>query len=325
MNIVSGVLAPLSWLGRQGTRAIAASLFVGMALPPLSALAKPILPSTVFLLLTLAMVRIDVARLRAVGRHPGRMALMLVWGMVAVPALGGAALSALGSWFAMPPALMMAIMLMLVAPPIMSVPAFCYILGLNGALSLVLMVLMLIATPLTAPLIAGFVLGDALPLDVWPLALRLAGYLVGSAVLAAILRRVLGMQRISAHKDTIDGLNVFILFLFAVALMDGVAALAWDRPGLALSLIALSFAIAGAITAVTTLVFLPLGIRDALSFGLTCGNRNMGLMASALITGLPHLTWVYFALGQFPIYLLPQIMRPIVRRLGADRETASPH
>ena len=106
---------------------------------------------------------------------------------------------------------------------------------------------------------------------------------------------------------------------------DRVAALAWDRPGLALSLIALSFAIAGAITAVTTLVFLPLGIRDALSFGLTCGNRNMGLMASALITGLPHLTWVYFALGQFPIYLLPQIMRPIVRRLGADRETASPH
>jgi hypothetical protein len=32
---------------------------------------------------------------------------------------------------------------------------------------------------------------------------------------------------------------------------------------------------------------------------------------------LPGLTWLYFALCQFPIYLSPQLLKPIVRKLSA--------
>jgi hypothetical protein len=33
---------------------------------------------------------------------------------------------------------------------------------------------------------------------------------------------------------------------------------------------------------------------------------------------LPDLTWLYFALSQFPIYLSPQLLKPMVGRM--DRE-----
>jgi hypothetical protein len=43
----------------------------------------------------------------------------------------------------------------------------------------------------------------------------------------------------------------------------------------------------------------------------------MGLMVAATGGALPGLTWLYFALSQFPIYLSPQLLKPIVGRLGA--------
>jgi len=31
---------------------------------------------------------------------------------------------------------------------------------------------------------------------------------------------------------------------------------------------------------------------------------------------LPGLTWLYFALSQFPTYLAPQLLKPMVGRMG---------
>lgn len=319
---MGSALGPITWLGRQGTRAVALSLFLGMALPPVSAFAKPALPVSVFLLLVLAMIRLDTAALRVVSGQPLRLAAMLIWCMVAVPVLGGALISVAHQHLAFSRDIQLAIALMLVAPPIMSVPAFCYLLGLNGTLSFVVMVLTLIVTPVTAPLIANILVEGALPLSTVALGYRLAFFLFGSAAVALALRRLFGAETVAAQGDLIDGLNVILLFVFAVALMDGVAALTFERPGLVATLIAVSFGVAGAIVAATTVVFFKLGAHDALSLGLTAGNRNMGLMASALIAGLPDLTWAYIALAQFPIYLLPWIMRPIVGWLGANQ---APH
>jgi hypothetical protein len=43
--------------------------------------------------------------------------------------------------------------------------------------------------------------------------------------------------------------------------------------------------------------------------------RNMGLMLAATGGALPDLVWLYFGLCQFPIYLSPQLLKPLVRRL----------
>ena len=60
------LLAPLTFLGRHGTLAIALSLLVGAALPFLSATMRPFLDEAILALLTLAFLRIGF---RAVGRE----------------------------------------------------------------------------------------------------------------------------------------------------------------------------------------------------------------------------------------------------------------
>ena len=48
---------------------------------------------------------------------------------------------------------------------------------------------------------------------------------------------------------------------------------------------------------------------------LAAASRNMGLMMATAGGAVPELTWLYFAIVQFPIYLLPQIVKPLVWRL----------
>ena len=61
----------LCWLGRQGTRAVAASLFIGVMLPPLAALLKPIFAYALFALLCLAFLRVDPFEVRKHFTRPG--------------------------------------------------------------------------------------------------------------------------------------------------------------------------------------------------------------------------------------------------------------
>ena len=49
------------------------------------------------------------------------------------------------------------------------------------------------------------------------------------------------------------------------------------------------------------------------------GNRNIGLMMAATGFGVPELAWLYFAVAQFPIYLLPVVLKPLVRRFIGSR------
>ena len=68
------------------------------------------------------------------------------------------------------------------------------------------------------------------------------------------------------------------------------------------------------ILAITTLVFRRAGRERAVAIGWTAANRNMGLMLAATGGVLPEVTWLYFGLAQFPIYLLPLLLGPLARR-----------
>ena len=80
--------------------------------------------------------------------------------------------------------------------------------------------------------------------------------------------------------------------------------------------LALFFTLLGA----TFLIFRKAGPERALALGLMVSQRNMGLMLAATEGVLPGTTWLYFAMSQFPIYLSPQLLKPLADRL---RTTAS--
>jgi BASS family bile acid:Na+ symporter len=66
--------------------------------------------------------------------------------------------------------------------------------------------------------------------------------------------------------------------------------------------------------ALTALVFRSAGLERALALGWESGNRNMGLMLAAA-GSVSDLVWLYLALAQFPIYLGPQLLSPLVHRI----------
>ena len=310
--------AALAWLGRQGTRALAAMVFIGIALPPLGAALKPYVAEAVFFLLLLAFLRVEPAALRAHVARPFMLAAVAGWTMVVLPALlcGGYALLGLDRHA---PDLMLALVLQAVASPLMSSPAIAALLGLDAALVLLGMVICTAMVPLTAPLFAAAFAGGTLTLAPFALGLKLFAMLAGAALLGAAIRHIGGPQRLLRWQDQIDGLNVIVLFIFVAALMGDIGARIVADPLLVLGLILLSFALTFLLLGLTALVFLRAGWRTAFALGLMASQRNMGLMLAAAGATVPDLTWLYFALAQFPIYLLPQMLKPLVRLLPASR------
>src|ERR1700722_6344605 len=89
MSWLMRAAAALAWIGRQGTRAVALSVFAGLALPWLAAAAEPASPRSRFVLLCLAFLRVRMADLRGHVRRPGLVLAVLAWMMIATPLAAG--------------------------------------------------------------------------------------------------------------------------------------------------------------------------------------------------------------------------------------------
>jgi hypothetical protein len=83
----------LAWLGGQGTRAIAALVFIGIAVPPIGQLLKPFVTEAIFLLLCISFMRVDVGRLRDHLRRPGIVLAATAWTTLGVPLISGVTVS----------------------------------------------------------------------------------------------------------------------------------------------------------------------------------------------------------------------------------------
>lgn len=308
------LVRPLAWLGRQGTRAVAALVVIGIAIPPLGERLRPFVTEAIFLLLCISFMRVDVSALRTLLRKPGIVVAATVWTMIAIPALTGLFWLATGLGTHSPD-LYLALMLQGVASPMMASPALAALMGLDATLVLITLVAGTALVPFTAPLFAYMFFGAALTLSPLALGLKLFLILAGSLGVSAIIRSVVGLAAINRHRASIDGLNIVILMVFVCAVMGTVAESFWRAPLMAVGLTLLVFAVFFALLGVTMLVFRRLGMERALALGLMVSQRNMGLMVAATDGVLPGLTWLYFGLSQFPIYLSPQLLKPIAARL----------
>jgi hypothetical protein len=233
--------------------------------------------------------------------------------MIVTPAVLCTLFASLGIKASMP-GLYFMLVLQMSAPGLMSSPALAALLGLDVALTLASLILSIAITPFTASLFTHLFLGAAL-ISPLTLGLRLALIIVGCAAAAAIIRYIAGKRFIEAQRERIDGMSVIAMSCFAIAAMDGVVAHFIADPLLVVALTALAFALSLGMMAITALVFLRAGRAHAFAIGLIAANRNVGLMLAATGFAVPDLAWLFFALAQFPIYLLPHLLKPLARRL----------
>jgi BASS family bile acid:Na+ symporter len=314
MFIFDVTIAVLSWLGRQGIRAVAALVVIGIAFPWIGGFFKPYVTEAVFVLLCIAFLRMDIAAVKTYLRRPAVVLAATAWTSVVTPILFAMTCFAFGI-NTRAPELFLALMLQAVASPMMAAPALATLMGLDGTLVLITLVTSTAIVPFTAPLFALVFVGPTLSIPPLILAVKLFAILVGAALIGFGARRFVGLEAIEQQNEKINGFNIIILFVFVAAVMESVGARILADTMTTIVLAALAFVVFLTVLLLTVLVFLPAGREPALALGFMVSQRNMGLMLAATGGALPEITWLYFALSQFPIYLSPQLLQPLARRI----------
>lgn len=320
-RILDFLAAGLALLGRYGTQGFALSILLGLALPQFSAAARPLLPLTIFCFTTVVFLRADLGVIAGLLRRPGRLIVTCLW-FAGAPALLVATAFALIGREALDPGLVLGLALMAAAPPVMSSPAIALLYGFEPSLIIAGVVLTTVLSPLFAPFLVEWLAGSAVPLDSSQLMLRLVVLIGGGIAVAAALRLWLGMARIRAMKANLDGFGVLMYFTFAIAAMDGVTRAAFETPGRVALFAAIAFAIAACGLILSYLLLYGFRRSDRFMIGYGSGQRNMGLLVAALGAGVPQTTFLYFALAQFPIYLLPWLLRGVAARIRRRQSEA---
>ena len=304
------LIKALTALGHHGSVILPIGVFLGLLVPPLASLMKPLLIPGIIGPFIIALIRIDWRRLRDHVRQPWITALLLIWLLIAAPFL----VDALIRWLPLAEGLHGSLVLMAAASPLMASASLALIIGLDASLAVILTLTATALIPFTLPPIALHLLGIEIDIAISELMLRLGALIGGCFALAWLIRRFLPRGFTSKHAASLDGLAIIGLLVFAIAVMDGVTALFIERPGFVLSATAAVFGLNIAMQAIATLAFAWRGLRQALTAGLCSGNRNLGLLLAAMADRASTELLIVIAVAQFPIYILPTAQRWLYRR-----------
>ena len=300
---------------------MAGGVLLGLAVPPLAALAKPLLVPTLLIPLTLALVRLDWSAIAAWRHRAGTATLLLVWLLAVSPVIVWALTTALVP-LGFPAPLRVALVLMAASSPIVSSVAIALIVGLDATLAIVAVLIATALVPLTLPPMAAALVDVTVDMGVGAFMLRLA-LLVGSAFAVAwLIRRVVPAAALIRNRELLDGLTVINLVLFGLAIMDGITAYAIERPSYVITALVAAYAFNLMLQVAGYAAFRSLGRRAALTVALVSGNCNMGLVLVALEDKAPFEITVFFALAQIPMYTLPALSARFYRRALAPERPA---
>ena len=305
-------------MARRGGTLLAGCIFVGLALPPIAALLRETLTITVAGLMTLVLLRIDLAQVLSYLRRPLLVGALLAWLLLACPLLvfGLVRLAGLDG------PLGAAVVIMATGCAATSAPAFARLVGLDASISLVAAVFSTLLVPFTAPPLALGLLGIDLAISIWALMGRLALIVLVPLMVALGIRRVVPARTLHDWSGRVDGTVVLLLVMYGIGVMDGMLAKLLAEPGWVAGGLALAFLGNFGLNLATAAAFWPAGRRVALAAGLLSGNRNMALYLAVLPAATEPRILLFFALCQFPLFLSPFLLRPVYDRLRGAAEHA---
>ncbi|MBT5646618.1 MAG: hypothetical protein HOJ41_02025 [Rhodospirillaceae bacterium] len=306
------IRSALERVAAMGTWLMASAFVIGYLLPPLAAACREFILPAIIIILTVAMLRLDVARLRGYIRRPGAMALIVLVNLIAAPVLMWVLLTPID----IPDELRQGMVLLAAAPMVSSAIAFATILELDSALAVAVMVTTYAIVPITLPALSLWLLGLDLGVGFFDLFSRLfATIAIPAGIAFAIRRWVIKPEIMLKNARALDGISVLFVMVFGFGIIDGLPDFVAARPDYVVLVLAASFAANIGLQIVGAALFLWMGRREALTVGLVTGNTNLGLLMVTLADRAPPELLVCFVLGQIPMYFLPVVALPVYRRL----------
>lgn len=286
---------------------MASGVFIGLAAPGLAEWAAPVLPYTVAAMMTIAAIRISARDFADTLRRWHVVTSLVVWLLVVSPLV---VLSV--TWLIQPPAqIAMALIMTAACPPLMSTVGLAWMLGFNPPLALAVVMSATLICPLVLSAVVGAFPLAGISLEPFELFLRLSSLVLGSYCLAMVLRRALGPERVARWTDVWDLATVSALLLFAVAVMDGVLTRATHDPGYVLLLLGVAFGTNLLHQVAGFWIARRLGRSSAMTMAFASGARAVGILLAVAPGGAESDLVLFFALYQFPMYILPVVLRRV--------------
>jgi predicted Na+-dependent transporter len=296
----------LAAAGQHGPALLCGGVLIGLAAPPLAALAKPLMGLAVFVFTLGAFLKVDGAAFRAEAADRGAVISTLAWAAFGVPLVAYGLVTVLDP----APDLAIGILLAALAPPVGSAAAIAAMLGLSAPLALLATVAATLAAPFYLPPLAAALAGAELAIEPLALSARLAVIVGGAAVAAWALRRFAGGW-VTANPHAMTGISVIGLIAVAIGAMLGMGEHIAAAPAHAAALLVLAFVANAGLQVLGALLFGALDRRRALTVGLVSGNRNITLVwaaAAPFLAAHPGVE-LFLAMSVFPIFMLPLVMR----------------
>jgi BASS family bile acid:Na+ symporter len=305
----------LAWSARHGSVLLAAGIFAGLLFPPLAHAMVWFITPNVVSLVTLVLLRVDVAAALHHLRRPWRLVAIVAFTLLAAPAITAAVLHVVP----MDGVLKAAVILSATGAAATSGAAFARLVGLDPELTLIATLASIFLVPLTGPPLADVLAGVDLHITVTGFMLRLALVVGVPFLLSIAIRRVVGRERLEPHGPAIDGAVVWLVVLYGFAVMDGLQAKFLADPFWVGVATLAAFASNFGLNLLTALVFTGYGWRSAASAGLMSGNRNMALYLAVLPASADHRIAMFFGLAQIPLFLSPFLLKPVYRLVSGGR------
>lgn len=287
---------------RLSLRVLAIAVVLGILLPPLASLVRPLLFPSIFFLMLFSLMQIDLKSVSgAVIASPWRVMSIVTWQMLVLPLIVGlvhvfAPFS--GAWSEI-------MFLTACAGTIFGAPAFAKLINLDAGLTLLGVIVSTLVMPLSLPLLALWILGSAGEFDLATYGLRLLIFVICPTLIAIVYHWFTKRNARPNNNNALQLGSVFFLGLFAVAVMDGVGErLITDTKPL-LAMLTLAFGIHVVFFVSTALVFSYVNRRIAWTAGLLSGYRNLGLLLAVAGALLPSDFILFVALWQIPMYIMP--------------------
>ncbi len=287
-----------------------------VAFQPLAATFRPILIVLIITTLTLAVMRTDLRSLGSILRRPTGAVAQVIWLLGVSPFL----MYAVVLLFPVPDELRGPLVLYAATAPVTSMPAFALLFGLDVAFVLVGVTSAAMLSPLTVPATAAIVMGDQIAIGILDLAARLAMVIGGSYAAGIALRRVIGAQRIAGWSVQLNAVFVIAATLLGIAVMDGIVEIANRDLALMALIVAIVLGASFLMFVLGTVFSLPAGLTVALGAGLNSGGRNISIVLAVVGASASDALIMVVAAAQLPIFVLPVLQRPLIRRAMARNE-----
>ncbi|MEM8792006.1 MAG: hypothetical protein AAGE80_10330 [Pseudomonadota bacterium] len=302
----------LEWVGARARWVLAVGVIAAFFMPEISAALRPFLTPLVAFVFCIAMARIDLPDMARRLTRPVHLMRLTLWSL-GLMAVTPAIYWLIGHGVGLPESYVAALVYSGVTPPITSAAALCLIIGLNAVFALELTMMASLLTPLIGPVVVLLLLGDTVPVDAVSLGLRVGGMIIGGAVAAYALQRLMGRARIQRNAGAFDGMAAIAMWLVVVAVLDGAGSRILGAPEEAacLLLLALAFNFGG--QAVWALVFQATTPDKAGAASLMWGNRTVAIYLAAL--PFDPVFALYVAFSQIPMLFTPLVMGAYLARV----------